>query len=83
MVSRAKETHTPNRVMRMGDEWVDVGEAAGKRQRTVVFLQFARWYLRYPGAKLPERPPARNWEARHAERAAEQDHAAHDASPGS
>jgi hypothetical protein len=71
VVSRAKDTHGTNRAVRMRDEWEDLGEAAGERRRTTVITQLVRWYLRYPGAKLPERPPARDWEARHAERAAE------------
>jgi len=48
----------PNRVIRVGDEWDELAEAAGKYQRASVLRQFMRWYLRYPGAKLPERPPS-------------------------
>lgn len=59
VISRAKDTHTPNRVIRLGGEWDELGEAAGKRERANVIKQFVRWYLRYPGAKLPERPPRR------------------------
>jgi hypothetical protein len=58
MVSRTKETHTTNRVLRIpDDEWNDLGAAAGVRNRTHVIRDFVRWYLRRPGAKLPERPP--------------------------
>lgn len=59
VVSRAKETHTPNRVIRLGDEWDELAKAAGKHKRASVIKQLVRWYLRYPGAKLPERPPRR------------------------
>lgn len=57
-MSRAKETHTTNRVLRIpDDEWNDLGTAAGVRNRTQVIRDLVRWYLRRPGAKLPERPP--------------------------
>lgn len=59
VISRAKDTHTPNRVVRVGDEWDEVGEIAGPRMRAELVRQFFRWYLRHPGAKLPERPPRR------------------------
>jgi hypothetical protein len=57
VVSKAKETHTTNRVVRLGDEWEELGEVTGKRGRAEIIRQLVRWYLRYPGAKLPERPP--------------------------
>jgi phage host-nuclease inhibitor protein Gam len=57
MVSRAKETHTANRVVRLGAEWDELAEAAGQRKRASVIKQLVQWYLRYPGVKLPERPP--------------------------
>jgi hypothetical protein len=57
VVSKAKETHTTNRVVRLGDEWNELGEVAGMRKRAEIIRQFVRWYLRYPGARLPERPP--------------------------
>lgn len=60
MISRAKETHAPNRVIRMRQEWDELAEVAGKHKRAEVILQLVRWYLRYPGAKLPERPPRRD-----------------------
>lgn len=59
VVSKAKDTHTTNRVVRLGDEWEELGEAAGVRRRAEVIRQLVRWYLRYPGAKLPERPARR------------------------
>jgi hypothetical protein len=59
MVSRAKDTHTTNRVVRVPDaDWDDLGERAGARNRAQVIRDLVAWYLRRPGAKLPERPPA-------------------------
>jgi hypothetical protein len=56
MVSRAKDTHTTNRVVRVPDEdWADLGERAGNRAQ--VLRELIAWYLRRPGAELPERPP--------------------------
>lgn len=57
MVSRAKDTHTTNRVIRIPDEdWEGLGEVVGDRQRAETVRQLIRWYLRRPGAKLPRRP---------------------------
>ncbi|MFI6443801.1 hypothetical protein [Kitasatospora sp. NPDC050543] len=57
MVSRAKDTHTTNRVIRLADaDWDDLGTVAGTRNRAQVIRQLVAWYLRRPGAKLPERP---------------------------
>lgn len=59
MVSRAKDTHTTNRVVRVDDDdWADFGEITGVRHRAELIRAFIRWYLRRPGAKLPKRPPA-------------------------
>lgn len=58
MISRAKDTHTTNRVVRLGEEWDDLAKVAGERKRAGVIRALVRWYLRYPGAKLPARPPA-------------------------
>lgn len=33
----------------------------GRSPRTLVLREFIRWYLRRPGAKLPERPPVGPW----------------------
>jgi hypothetical protein len=60
VVSRAKETHTPNRVVRLGDEWDELAEVAGSHKRAEVIRQLVRWYLRRPGARLPERPARRD-----------------------
>ena len=60
MVSRAKDTHTTNRVVRIPDaDWDDLGEHAGERNRANVLRALIAWYLRRPGAELPERPPAK------------------------
>lgn len=57
-MSRAKDTHTVNRVIRLSDDdWEELGVAAGPRNRTKVIREFVHWYLRRPKAKLPERPP--------------------------
>ena len=73
VVSRLKPTHAINRVIRLRHEWDDLGEVVGKHQRAGTIRQLIQWFLRYPGVKLPERPPGRDWEARHAERAREED----------
>jgi hypothetical protein len=72
VVSRNKDTHAINRVVRLREEWDDLGELVGKRKRAQIIRELIHWYLRYPGAKQPVRPPAEDWEARHAERAAEE-----------
>jgi hypothetical protein len=59
VVSRTKDTHTTNRVVRLGTEWDELADATGKRGRAAVIRQLVQWYLRYPGAKLPERPVRR------------------------
>jgi len=57
MVSRAKDTHTTNRPIRISDEdWNDLGEATENRSQ--VIRDLIAWYLRRPKAKLPTRPPA-------------------------
>jgi hypothetical protein len=46
--------------MRIADDvWLPALAAARENGHTMteVFTQFLRWYLRRPGAKLPERPP--------------------------
>lgn len=53
---------TPNRAIRISDEdWTDLRASADSSgsDRTKVINQFIRWYLRRPGAKLPERPERR------------------------
>jgi hypothetical protein len=40
------------------DDWHALGWLAGQlgRDRSVVLRDLARWWMRVPGAKLPERP---------------------------
>lgn len=40
-----------------GDKWKRFGKAAGAGKRPLVLRAFIDWYLREPGAKLPDRPP--------------------------
>ena len=44
------------------DDWADLDTASGG-DRPEVVRAFIRWYLRRPGARLPERPAAQNWTA--------------------
>jgi len=37
--------------------WVRLGKLVGDRNRSTVIRALVAWYLREPGAKLPERPP--------------------------
>lgn len=58
MISRAKDTHTPNRVVRVdGKLWDAFGAATGLRERAEILREFMRWYIHEPGAKMPKRPP--------------------------
>lgn len=53
---------TQHRSVRIDDpEWNDAEEATKRMgtDRAKVINQFIRWYLRRPGATLPERPPRR------------------------
>jgi hypothetical protein len=57
MVSRAKDTHTTNRVIRVPDEdWEALGVVVGERNRAHLLREFIAWYLRRPKAVLPKRP---------------------------
>ncbi|MCZ7413117.1 hypothetical protein [Streptomyces sp. WMMC897] len=57
MASRAKDTHTTNRVFRVPDQdWEDFGRLAGERERARVLREFIAWYVRRPKATLPKRP---------------------------
>lgn len=61
-VARPATGKTPVRNMRIADDvWLPALAAARDSGHTMteVFIQFLRWYLRTPGAKLPERPPRR------------------------
>jgi hypothetical protein len=68
MTPTEKATHTPPRQMRIpDDEWHPFEDAAktqhpeGYSPRASVVRQFIRWYMRRPGAKLPERPAVGPW----------------------
>jgi hypothetical protein len=51
------ETHTPGRLIRIpGRYWEALGRLIGDRQRSALVVDFIRWYLHEPGAKLPRRP---------------------------
>lgn len=49
---------TPRQIRIPDEEWADLDDAAKSQgtDRSKVVQQFVRWYLRRPGAKLPERP---------------------------
>lgn len=58
---------TPKRFRAPDEEW-DAFELAtramspeGRSPRGRVLREFIRWYMRRPGAKLPERPPVGRW----------------------
>lgn len=52
-----KETHTPNRPIRVEAElWDAFGRLVGPRNRSAVIRDFIRWYIRERGATLPKRP---------------------------
>ena len=60
---------TPKRFRAPDEEW-EAFEAAtkamhpeGRGPRARVLREFMRWYMRRPGAKLPERPPVGSWSA--------------------
>jgi hypothetical protein len=58
---------TQHRSVRVGDDdWRDL-EAAAKSvgtDRAKIINQLVRWYLRRPGAALPERPAMSAWRSR-------------------
>lgn len=57
MVSRAKDTHTTNRVVRIpDDDWEGLKAEVGERHRAQLLRDFIAWYLHRPGAKRIERP---------------------------
>lgn len=49
---------TPPRQIRIGDSWYDFDAAAKAMgtERAAVIRDLIDWYIREPGAKLPERP---------------------------
>lgn len=57
-VARPKTGETPVRTTRVpSPDWEDFHALAGRKLAIAVW-QFVRWYLRKPGAKLPDRPSA-------------------------
>ncbi len=49
---------TPRQTIRIDvDLWDAFGRAVGVRERGRAIREFIAWYLRRPGAKLPQRPP--------------------------
>jgi hypothetical protein len=61
------EYDTPRKFRAPDDEWEPFEAATravhpeGRSPRGRVLREFIRWYMRRPGAKLPERPPAGPW----------------------
>ncbi|NED31080.1 hypothetical protein [Streptomyces sp. SID8499] len=49
---------TPARQIRIGETWYDFDAAAKAMgtERAAVIRQLIDWYIREPGAKLPDRP---------------------------
>jgi len=55
----AKDNSTPTRPIRVPlDLWDEFGDVAGElgSNRTALILEFMRWMVRRPGARLPRRP---------------------------
>jgi hypothetical protein len=53
---------TPSRAVRIDNEtWDELGVAAAAEgtDRSAILRQLAQWWVRRPGAKLPERPQRR------------------------
>lgn len=45
-----------------GDQWKAFADAVpDDTDRSAVLRSFVAWYMRQPGAKLPDRPPAGPW----------------------
>ncbi|MFI9465722.1 hypothetical protein [Streptomyces xiamenensis] len=58
---------TPKRFRAPNEEWESFEDATkavhpeGRGARAKVLREFMRWYMRRPGAKLPERPTTGPW----------------------
>ncbi|WP_199548718.1 hypothetical protein [Streptomyces sp. N35] len=68
---------TPPRQIRIGDTWYDFDAGAKEMgtERAAVIRQLIDWYIREPGAKLPERPDREAIEAARAKRHSEEEDA--------
>lgn len=54
---RPPSGETPIQHVRIdADDWQSLGQLVGFRKRAAVIRDLLRWYLRRPGARLPERP---------------------------
>jgi hypothetical protein len=59
------ENHTPMRPIRVADRpWCVFGALVGDRDRSRVVREFIAWYIREPGARLPQRPTPQREEVR-------------------
>lgn len=59
-----------HRSVRFSDQdWADLHDATAAMgiDRGTVLKELARWYMRRPGAKLPERPSRSDWETQNEE----------------
>lgn len=55
-MGRPRTGQTPVQYLRVPDaDWKELRILAGRKAPSVI-REFIRWYLRRPGAKLPERP---------------------------
>lgn len=67
MAPDADDYDTQRKFRAPDDEWNPFEDAtramhpAGRSPRGRVIREFIRWYLRRPGATLPDRPPAGPW----------------------
>lgn len=66
-MSDATDYDKPRQMRIPDDEWEPFEDAAkaqhptGRSPRAAVVREFIRWYMRRPGAKLPDRPAAGPW----------------------
>lgn len=61
-MSTDRDRHTtPRRVISVGDRlWNLFGVLVGDRNRSAIIREFIAWYVRQPGATLPQRPAKRS-----------------------
>jgi len=53
---RSADRHTtPRRPVSLGEEWAELGQVVGDRNRSEVIRQLVRAFLKKPGAKMPKR----------------------------